>query len=533
MYGNKIDIFIFGLKDDDTNAILSIIFADYPVVKILIFSVLFGIFCFWLNAKIMRLKFYPVKLPMVLLICLNVVLVYLYVVALRGHFTYNALRASSYEFSTTKAFNEISTNPVMAFLWAHKEYKESLELPKIPSGAIESLEQKLFSIFDTTKNHKNHAKYHIYVNLMESFGLNILEFSNEKHNFLGRLQRHFEGDFLWRRFLSSGNSTIESLNQLAFLSPNLVSNGLYQKQVLSFTPLQLYKNAGYEIIFVYSGNASWYNLGNYFKLQGADKVIDENSLMQEFPHSRATKHKYGIADEFMYEKIYSLFKNAKKPTLVLSLSISTHRPYIHKSKENLFDENALEASFLEKFIVENPKDALKSYAYANDEFGKFLDKIKGDALGDKIIIAATGDHRFRDLKMDSNFERAFAYSVPFYLYLPQNLRDGLYYDKNRVGSHKDIFPTLYALSLSEVKYLSLGGRDMLAKPKDTKKEFGFNALVWIDENGVYSGDRAYYFKHQDSLKNTEESFEPSAYHKNFAKAYKELNLYQLIERLGT
>ena len=135
--------------------------------------------------------------------------------------------------------------------------------------------------------------------------------------------------------------------------------------------------------------------------------------------------------------------------------------------------------------------------------------------------------------MDSNFERAFAYSVPFYLYLPQNLRDGLYYDKNRVGSHKDIFPTLYALSLSEVKYLSLGGRDMLAKPKDTKKEFGFNARVWIDENGVYSGDRAYYFKHQDSLKNTEESFEPSAYHKNFAKAYKELNSYQLIERLGT
>lgn len=59
MYGNKIDIFIFGLKDDDTNAILSIIFADYSVVKILIFSVLFGIFCFWLSAKIMRLELRP------------------------------------------------------------------------------------------------------------------------------------------------------------------------------------------------------------------------------------------------------------------------------------------------------------------------------------------------------------------------------------------------------------------------------------------------------------------------------------------
>ncbi|WP_370522479.1 hypothetical protein [Helicobacter winghamensis] len=44
---------------------------------------------------------------------------------------------------------------------------------------------------------------------------------------------------------------------------------------------------------------------------------------------------------------------------------------------------------------------------------------------------------------------------------------------------KDIFPTLYALSLSGVKYLSLGGRDMLAKPKDVKKEFGFMHLFGL------------------------------------------------------
>lgn len=74
---------------------------------------------------------------------------------------------------------------------------------------------------------------------------------------------------------------------------------------------------------------------------------------------------------------------------------------------------------------------------------------------------------------------------------------------------------------------------MPAKPKDVKKEFGFNALVWIDKNGVYSNDRAYYFQNHNTLKNTEEGFKPSEYHKNFAKAYKQLDLYQLIERLGT
>ncbi|MEB2817227.1 LTA synthase family protein [Campylobacter upsaliensis] len=531
MYGEKINVFIFGLKDDDTSAVLSIIFEDYPIVTILILAVLFSIFSFWFSIKIMRFELKKVKIPLVLLILLNVALLYLYTVALRGHFTYNALRASNYEFSTTKAFNEISTNPLMAFSWAYKEYKNTLELPKVPDDAIKNLEKELFDILDTTTSHNNHAKNHVYFNLMESFGLNVLEFSNEKHNFLAELQKHFDEDFVWKRFLSTGNNTIESLNRLIFLSPNIISNGLYQKQVLSLSPLQIYKKAGYEVIFVYSGNASWYNLGIYFKFQGADRIVDENTLLEEFPQAKATKHKYGIADEFMYEKIYSIFKEAKKPTLIVSLSISTHRPYIHESKKKLFDENKLEPRLLESFIIDNPQNALKTYAYANDEFGKFLSKVKQSDLKDKIIIAATGDHRFRDLKMDSNTHKAFAYSVPFYLYLPQHLRHNLYYDKNRVGSHKDIFPTLYHLSLSQTQYLGLGGRNMLAKAKDAKKEFGFNELVWIDENGVYSGDKGYCFENNVSLKNTNESFEPSLYHKNFSQNYKKLYSYQLSKRL--
>ncbi|TXE80324.1 LTA synthase family protein [Campylobacter peloridis] len=481
--------------------------------------------------KILHLKFKNIKLPLIVAFVLNVLLIYFYIVALRGHFTYNALRASSYEFSTIKSFNEISTNPLMAFSWAYKEYKSQQEFKNVDLNQIKHLEEKLFSIFNTTLANKYHAKNHIYLNIMESFGFNLIEFSNENLDLLGSLKKHFDQDFVFERFLSSANNTIESFNRLVFLSPNIISNGIYQKEKLALSPLQIYKNAGYKIIFVYSGNASWYNLGRYFNYQGADEIIDENTLMQEFPQAKETKHKYGIADEFAYKKIYSIFENAKVPTLVISLSISTHRPYIHKSRKNLINDNGLNKKILDEFVISNPKNALEAFAYASDEFGNFLDQVKQSQFKEKIIIAATGDHRFRDIKMNLNSQKAFAYSVPFYLYLPKHLKKNVYYDKNRIGSHKDIFPTLYNLSLSNTKYLSLGGRNMLAPIENEKLEFGFNELVWVDKNGVYEGTKGYFFESNSSLKDTNKAFEIDSYHKEFSNLYKELFQKQLNYRL--
>lgn len=531
LYASKIDIFIFGLKDDNTRAILSIILSDYPIIKVLFIAIFFSGFCFWLNTKILNLNLKDIRINTIFFILLNVLLVYAYIVALRGHFTYNALRASSYEFSIIKAFNEISTNPLMAFSWAYKEYKNQREFENVDINQLKHLEETLFPMFDTTLTNKHHAKNHIYLNIMESFGLNLLDFSNEKHNFLGNLEKHFKQDYVFKRFLSGANNTIESFNRLVFLSPYTISNGKYQKEILSYTPLQIYKNAGYKIIFVYSGNSSWYNLGNYFINQGVDEIIDENTLMQDFPQAKKTKHKYGIADEFMYKKIYSIFENAKSPTFVISLSISTHRPYIHKSKKELFSETTLDEKFLNQFIIDNPIDALNAYVYANDEFGIFLDYIKESKFKENIVIAATGDHRFRDINMDMNFQKAFAYSVPFYLYIPDDLKNDIYYDQNRIGSHKDILPTLYNLTLNNTKYLSLGGRNMLAPIKDERLEFGFNELVWIDKNGVYDGVNGYYFENNTSLKDTNKAFKADEYHRNFSKLYKEFFQKQLNYRL--
>ena len=66
--------------------------------------------------------------------------------------------------------------------------------------------------------------------------------------------------------------------------------------------------------------------------------------------------------------------------------------------------------------------------------------------------------------------------MPFYVYAPPAYRANAVYDRERIGSHKDIMPTLYQLSLSQAPYFQ-SGCDLLARHPDSGWCFGFNAPI--------------------------------------------------------
>ena len=531
VYQNRIDMFIFGLKDDETKELIYFIWQNYPVALGLICALALALICIYINIRILRLKMWNPKFKIPTLILLNLLLLYAYAVALRGHPIYNALRAQTYTFSTFKPFNDISTNPIMALSWASKEYKIQASFREVSLSRGAELESRLFPLYQTSVKNQNAKKPHIHLNIMESFGLAILDNNKELESLLlGDLYKHFNSDFkedfVFKRFLPGGDGTIGSLNRILFISPIFMTNSKFQNKRLLETPLEVYKNAGYKIIFIYPGNASWYNLGNYLKAQGVE-FIDEVILLEQFPQARASKHPWGIKDEFMYEKVYEVLEAAVEPTLVISLSISNHPPHIHKSNNDF--SNIKDEAYLKRFS-DNYKDVLGVYSYAADTFGKYLDKVKQSDFKDNLIIAATGDHQNREYNVASEYGLGFHYNVPLYLYIPQNLQQNIHYDKNRIGSHKDIFPTLYALTLSEVEFLSMCGKNMLGIPQDLC-EFGVNKHVWIDKNGIYQRGASVGYRYGDSLKKGE-SFMLDDKSKEFLELYEELEYYQLAKRLG-
>ncbi|HFZ5135842.1 TPA: LTA synthase family protein [Campylobacter jejuni] len=539
IYKTKIDIFIFGLENDNTQGILNIIMQDYPVFKILAIVFFVLLLSIFINIKILNLKLKTIKLNKMQLLSLMVLLLIVYTIALRGPFRRVIMNNNNYAISEIPVINHIAVNPLMAMKWAFENYKNQQDISHldiISEQKYETLKHELFDFNRVSVENKSaqEIKPSVALILMESFGLNLGSFANSEHNFLGALKKHFDQDFVFTRFLSSSNNTIPSFSNLFFISPIAeLSMSKYQNIKLDLTPLQIYKKAGYKIYFVTSGNGAWKNLANYLYGQGVDKIIDENTLIDEYDGAFLSKNTYGVADEFLYKKIYELLQKNPHKTLIIALTISNHPPYKIPQNDLPKLQNIPQALLdLLPYDKNKQDNIIKAYTYANNEFGKFLDKVKQSPFKNSVIIAATGDHRVREMSIDLNSQKAFAYSVPFYLYIPKDLQNNIYYDKDRVGSHKDIFPTLYALSLNNVKYLSVGGRNMLTRPSDEKLEFGINDAVWIDKNGVYSGAKGYYFENNNTSKDTNHAFELDEYHKNFTQFYKELNLYQLSQRLG-
>lgn len=526
MYKSKIDVFIFSVQNEEFGTIFKIIYADYPIIFALLALVLAVGVCVFINYKVLKISLKPLRLNVFIVIFLNFILIGIYVLALRGPYHQILMNERNYRFANLEVINDIALNPIMAFSWARKASKELQKLPYISDEEGEALQKELFSLFATTPYNPQN-KPHIFVNLMESFANNALEFHSLELNLLGELEKHFKEDFVFERFLSSGNWTAPSFFYLYFNSPIILTKSKYFKTNLTQNPTEPFTKQGYEVIFLTSGNRTWYEFGAFLEKQDIE-VIDAISLLKDYPNAQKTA--YGILDEYMYYKAYELFKGAEKPLLIIALSTSNHPPY-PKVYESISKAN-LSGKINEK-LPKNTYENLNNYAYANSEFGKFVSKIKASDLKDKIIIAATGDHRVRDMKIDFEKEKAFAYSVPFYLYVPQNYQKNLYYDKYRLASHKDIFPTLYGLSLSETTYYSLGGRNLLAAPSDEKLEFAFNEVVWADNFGVYplENTKGYFYENNTTLKDTNEAFELDDYHKKFAKSYHSLMFYQLSLRL--
>jgi phosphoglycerol transferase MdoB-like AlkP superfamily enzyme len=268
-------------------------------------------------------------------------------------------------------------------------------------------------------------------------------------------------------------------------SPN-ISRSSAQKVRLPSSAVLPYKKAGYEVVYITAGNAMWRNLANYLPLQGFDRIVDENTLMREYPESEAYYGTWGVPDEFAFKYAEKLMREADKPLMIYLLTVTNHSPFMVPG--NYQPKPVQPSDRLNKLLgpmVEHGKALLGAYQYANNALGDFVQSVKSGSLKEHTVIAATGDHRMRYLDANEPDELAISYSVPFYLYVPETILSHTdhTYDAQRIGSHKDIFPTLYHYSLSDAEYISLGGKNLLsAKPLDN---FGYNSGRVILNGGTY------------------------------------------------
>lgn len=505
-FKEHINILLFGLFDDDTSALMVTFWQNYNVVLILAIFFVYLVLLFVSVKKIFNLEeksynsFFGLKISALIFL----ILFALNFLAIRGTLGMYPLGKMIPNISTNDFINKVSHNGFRDFtnsLNAREKYlKKKYDLLKT-TGYDKNIE-KAFEVYKdseninrdellkniTFKTVKNDDKeYNVVVLMVESFGSPILKYQSDEFNILGSLKKHFDEDTLFTNFISAGDGTISSLQALLLNIPHrpgsfAFSQSIYKQTSFKYTPAFLYDKAGYETTFIYGGDLTWRNLGNFVKYQGYQNIEGKINIFKHIENRTKDEdeyfHPWGIYDEYLMSHIFKRLESGTKKQFIVALTTNNHPPYSipndYKRNSLVFNDN------LKKHItgdMDLAKQRFASYAYAVDQIGKFLDKVKSSKLKDNTIVVVTADNNTIDgiMRYDSN-EILNSKNIPLYIYMPKELKDSLKIDTKVAGSHKDIFPTLYNLTLKNQDYISVGKNlfDL------NEKHLGFNGSMVVN-----------------------------------------------------
>jgi len=337
-YGSHIDLFVFGLWEDDSTAVLANIWHDYPVVRGFLVAFIVGALAYltsrwFLQSPLGRIN--PQAYWHWSVTSLAVVTIFLSTfVTARGTLDSHPLKRYHASVSQHKPLNMITPNVFTALDWATSDYQEQRRFEPVAKAKLSAQMEEVLGqptpVYHTPENNyleKNPP--HVVVAMMEGMGMNIMVEDNPPENdLLGSLRPHFAEGFLFERFLAGTSGTIDSLVMTLFHSPvATLSHSSAQDTTLSGSAVLPYKQAGYAVAFLYGGNGMWRNLADYLPTQGFDRVYDENDIIEAIPESAEHSGTWGVPDGFLFQFANKLMEEADKPTLLFIMTTTNHSPY--------------------------------------------------------------------------------------------------------------------------------------------------------------------------------------------------------------
>lgn len=478
-FNTRISVIFFGVIEDDTKAVLKSVWTDYPVVIILL-SMIAVTVGFYLLLKLLFRR--EIKWVYVQSTFLRVLIVFLflgiYFLGLRGTTGMKPLGVRHSTISKNTFVNTLTLNGPFSLFNAFNDKKESRINTDIPTmlkkygykspeeavakylghNVVDSI-GLINNLMETTPRDSflEANPPHVVFVLMESMNDYYFSLNSPETNVLGKLETVLPSCYVFHNFLSASKGTIFSLEGILAGTPLApISQSVYQNRALSSSVAKPFKDKGYSTSFITGGEMGWRSLDKFIYKQYFDNVEGGSALKHMY--SNASSCEWGVHDEFTFKRIMEILKNSDSiPQFIVGFTISNHTPYETPSSYNKYPL-ALQQDVAErlKVSVEMAKNNLLAYQYANSCLGQFIEDIKNSPLGENTIIVATGDHTNNQLFEFTDKDLLKKYAVPLILYVPDKYKAKHPVDTDRFGAHKDIFPTVFNLALSDAKYLKTG-----------------------------------------------------------------------------
>jgi len=342
-----------------------------------------------------RTKWYSSPILLVLTVAL--------IIPIRGGFNTSPLNFSSVYFSQNLYANHSAYN----FFWSfnHSVLHNKVTTNPLHYFSVEECKTNLEGIKQFNKenpqvNIKNNSgkPVNVILVILESFSNKVIEPLGGLPGITPRINQLCKEGITFSSFYATGNRSDKGLSSIIASYPALIkaSSILYfpeKMKKLDFFP-QHFKQQGYNLSFFYGGDVNFYNTRMLLMQSGVDEIISRN----DFPLQISSFQKWGVPDQYLYQRTFDDLQKMRQPFLSMVYTISSHEPFDIPSFKRYTGNGFTDQYF-------------NSIAYADSCLGDFVDQLKSSSLWENTLVVITSDHASLE-PGPTTFDDPASYRIP-------------------------------------------------------------------------------------------------------------------------
>ncbi|HMH18475.1 MAG TPA: LTA synthase family protein [Burkholderiales bacterium] len=275
---------------------------------------------------------------------------------------------------------------------------------------------------------------------VEALSADFLAAFGNRDGLTPRLDRLAAEGMLFTHMYATGTRTVRGLEALTLSAPPTPGNSIVKRPDNGglFSLGEVFREKGYEALYLYGGYAYFDNMDAFFSGNGYT-VIDRTALK---PDEITFENIWGVADEDLFRlAIAELDKRyaARKPFFAHIMTVSNHRPFAYPAGRIDIPTGTREG-------------AVK---YTDFAIGQFIDKARAKPWFDRTLFVIIADHTHKgrgrtELPLEN-------YHIPLIVYAPRQVPPSRI---DTIASQIDVGPTI--LGMLDFSYRSLFfGHDIL------------------------------------------------------------------------
>jgi phosphoglycerol transferase MdoB-like AlkP superfamily enzyme len=284
-------------------------------------------------------------------------------------------------------------------------------------------------------------KLNVVMVMIESFSAEFMATFGNKQNLTPNMDRLAGEGLLFTRLYATGTRTVRGLEALTLSIPPTPGHSIVKRPDNAglFTVGNVFRQKGYEPLYLYGGYSYFDNMAGFFGGNGYT-LIDRLALSANEIH---TENIWGVADEDLFAlTIRELDKRFNSGTKFFAqvMTTSNHRPYSYPDG---------------RIDIPSKTGREGGVKYTDWAIGKFIADAKMRPWFDDTVFVIVADHTHKgrgrtELPIDN-------YHIPLVIYAPKHFPPRIV---DTIASQIDVSPTL--LGLLQFDYQSrFFGQDIL------------------------------------------------------------------------